>query len=81
MQRAHPDLCSGHFGHGARSDYNSMDAGPTAMRGTETEGSERPRASHARPLSTGYCGNPSHRSICPCTRVPVARSLLVSYVC
>eukprot|EP00966_Prymnesium_polylepis_P060455 1402705-Prymnesium_polylepis.1 len=45
----------------------------SAMQGRETEGSERPRASHAYPLSTCYSGNPSHRSVCPRTRVPVAR--------
>eukprot|EP00966_Prymnesium_polylepis_P105774 2449702-Prymnesium_polylepis.1 len=42
--------------------------------------SERPHASHAYPLSTCYSGNASHRSVCPRTRVPVARFRLVPYV-
>eukprot|EP00966_Prymnesium_polylepis_P171525 3965696-Prymnesium_polylepis.1 len=29
------------------------------------------------PLSTCYSGNPSHRSVCPCTRDPVARYRLL----
>eukprot|EP00966_Prymnesium_polylepis_P153283 3540892-Prymnesium_polylepis.1 len=53
------------------------------MQGRDTEGSERPRASHAYPLITCYSGSPSHRSVCPRTRPtrdPVARYRLVSYV-
>eukprot|EP00966_Prymnesium_polylepis_P283321 6546408-Prymnesium_polylepis.1 len=46
-----------------------MDAGGSAMQGRETDGSERPRASHADPLSTCYLGNLSHRSVCPRTRL------------
>eukprot|EP00966_Prymnesium_polylepis_P201831 4676492-Prymnesium_polylepis.1 len=57
-----------------------MDVEGSAMQARETDGSKRHRmpvpSVHANMLS----GNPSHRSVCPRTCVPLARFRHVSYV-
>ena len=75
--RGHPRSLRRAAGARSATDYNSMGDEGSAMRGIDTDGSVRPRASHACPPSTCYSGNPSRRSVCPRTSVPLARNRLV----
>ena len=67
-----PDLCGAQLGHGARSDYNSMDDWGECHAGDRYRRQRAP--ARIACLSPEYMlsGNPPHRSVCPRNCVPLA---------